>query len=90
MSPTLPHSASLLPNTNKKQTKSKMPSVIRVLAGAMLLAAPATAAFDNMGPAAFMWPPDRPWSADADNTAPCGSDSGPVNRTSFPMSMKAV
>ncbi|KAI5358254.1 hypothetical protein Slin15195_G065810 [Septoria linicola] len=40
----------------------------------------------EMGPAAFMWPEDRPWSADADNTAPCGSSSGVGLRTEFPMS----
>ncbi|TQV94871.1 GPI anchored protein [Cordyceps javanica] len=35
---------------------------------------------DTIGPAAFMWPPDRVWSADADNTAPCGSiaDNGRI------------
>ncbi|KAF4775642.1 WSC2 [Colletotrichum scovillei] len=40
---------------------------------------------DNMGPAAFLWPPDREWSADADNTAPCGSTNGPGVRTEFPL-----
>ncbi|KAJ9136855.1 hypothetical protein NKR23_g9497 [Pleurostoma richardsiae] len=39
----------------------------------------------DMGPAAFMWPPDRTWSSDEDNTAPCGSSSGVGNRTSFPL-----
>lgn len=39
----------------------------------------------EMGPAAFMWPPDRVWSAVADNTAPCGSIAGVSNRTQFPM-----
>ncbi|CEJ89800.1 hypothetical protein VHEMI05624 [[Torrubiella] hemipterigena] len=52
---------------------------------ALLAGHASAAAFDNMGPAAFLSPPDRPWSPDADNTAPCGSDSGPVNRTQFPM-----
>jgi hypothetical protein len=37
-----------------------------------------------MGPVQFLWPADRPWSADADNTAPCGSNSGVTNRTQFP------
>ncbi|GKT95770.1 GPI-anchored protein (WSC2) [Colletotrichum tofieldiae] len=40
---------------------------------------------DKMGPAAFLWPPDREWSADADNTAPCGSTNGPGVRTEFPL-----
>lgn len=40
---------------------------------------------DYMGPAAFMWPPDRVWSGDMDNQAPCGSRSGVVNRTDFPL-----
>lgn len=39
----------------------------------------------SIGPAAFMWPPDRVWSADADNTAPCGSIAGVQNRTTFPL-----
>ncbi|KXS94961.1 hypothetical protein AC578_3837 [Pseudocercospora eumusae] len=39
----------------------------------------------EMGPAAFMWPPDRPWSAEADNIPPCGSSSGVGNRTEFPL-----
>ncbi|KAJ9133032.1 Gpi anchored protein [Pleurostoma richardsiae] len=43
-----------------------------------------------MGPVAFLWPDDRPWSADADNTAPCGSSSGVVNRTIFPLSQGSV
>lgn len=41
---------------------------------------------DSMGPAAFMWPADRVWSAAMDNTAPCGSVAGPGNRTGFPLS----
>jgi hypothetical protein len=41
---------------------------------------------DFMGPAAFMWPPDRVWSGDMDNQAPCGSRAAPGNRTKFPMS----
>lgn len=43
-----------------------------------------------MGPVAFMWPPDRVWTAAADNIAPCGSPSGPANRTLFPMSQGSV
>jgi hypothetical protein len=38
-----------------------------------------------MGPAAFIWPPDRPWSADVDNIAPCGSSAGVGNRTKYPV-----
>ncbi|KAF6834461.1 hypothetical protein CPLU01_04926 [Colletotrichum plurivorum] len=53
------------------------------LFGAMLLGNVMGA--DNMGPAAFLWPPDREWSADADNTAPCGSTKGPGVRTEFPL-----
>lgn len=40
----------------------------------------------EMGPAAFMWPEDRVWAGDADNTAPCGSVAAIVSRTEFPMS----
>ncbi|KAF4461612.1 WSC2 Glucoamylase III (alpha-14-glucan-glucosidase) [Fusarium albosuccineum] len=40
---------------------------------------------DEMGPAAFMWPPDRVWSGDMDNQAPCGSRASPGNRTDFPI-----
>ncbi|KAI1485756.1 hypothetical protein F5X96DRAFT_658239 [Biscogniauxia mediterranea] len=43
-----------------------------------------------MGPVAFLWPADRPWSASADNVAPCGSTSGPSNRTIFPLSQGSV
>ncbi|KAJ5784019.1 uncharacterized protein N7518_009696 [Penicillium psychrosexuale] len=39
----------------------------------------------EMGPAAFLWPPDRLWGAAYDNNAPCGSSTGPVNRTNFPL-----
>lgn len=51
-----------------------------------VMAIPASAFAEGMGPAAFMWPADRPWTADADNTPPCGSPEGPGNRTQFPMS----
>ncbi|KAI1495936.1 hypothetical protein F5X99DRAFT_401917 [Biscogniauxia marginata] len=43
-----------------------------------------------MGPVAFLWPADRPWSASADNVAPCGSTSGSSNRTMFPLSQGNV
>ncbi|PLB51349.1 hypothetical protein P170DRAFT_455537 [Aspergillus steynii IBT 23096] len=39
----------------------------------------------EMGPVAFMWPPDRKWGEKYDNNAPCGSSTGPVNRTDFPL-----
>ncbi|KAK9246646.1 hypothetical protein V1506DRAFT_534847 [Lipomyces tetrasporus] len=42
-----------------------------------------------MGPAAFLWPPDREWSDDRDNT-PCGSPTNAVNRTEFPLTDGAV
>ncbi|KAJ4248796.1 hypothetical protein NW762_012634 [Fusarium torreyae] len=45
---------------------------------------------DEMGPAAFMWPPDRVWSGDVDNKAPCGSRSSAGNRTEFPLTGGAV
>ncbi|VUC23784.1 unnamed protein product [Clonostachys rosea] len=61
-----------------------------ITAGLVLLASIASAEdakYTNMGPAAFMWPPDRVWSGDADNTAPCGSIAAPnnSNRTDFPL-----
>ncbi|KAF5103891.1 hypothetical protein D0Z03_000020 [Geotrichum reessii] len=40
----------------------------------------------TMGPVAFLWPPDREWSEDAENTAPCGTTAGPMtNRSQFPL-----
>jgi hypothetical protein len=39
-----------------------------------------------MGPVAFLWPDDRPWSAIYDNTGPCGSSLGVSNRTTYPLS----
>ncbi|KAK9453820.1 hypothetical protein V1511DRAFT_512259 [Dipodascopsis uninucleata] len=44
----------------------------------------------EMGPVAFLWPPDREWNDNYDNTAPCGSLSGIVNRTEFPLTDGAV
>ncbi|KAK3377609.1 hypothetical protein B0H63DRAFT_221023 [Podospora didyma] len=38
-----------------------------------------------MGPAAFMWPPDRVWSGQMDNIAPCGSVDSVGTRTLFPL-----
>lgn len=42
---------------------------------------------NTMGPVDFLWPSSREWSADADNTAPCGSTEGVTDRTVFPLSM---
>lgn len=39
----------------------------------------------TMGPVAFLWPSDRPWSASADNIGPCGSSASITNRTTFPI-----
>ncbi|KAM0302782.1 hypothetical protein ACHAPM_004785 [Fusarium culmorum] len=50
----------------------------------------ATVTDEEMGPAAFMWPPDRVWSGDMDNRAPCGSRAGAGNRTEFPLTGGAV
>ncbi|KAE8393078.1 hypothetical protein BDV23DRAFT_192013 [Aspergillus alliaceus] len=44
----------------------------------------------KMGPVAFMWPPDRPWGAAYDNTAPCGSSAGVSNRTDFPLTNPSI
>ncbi|KAF2630897.1 hypothetical protein BU25DRAFT_387168 [Macroventuria anomochaeta] len=44
----------------------------------------------SMGPVAFLWPPDRVWDAQHDNTTPCGSSAGPSNRTIYPLSQGAV
>jgi hypothetical protein len=43
-----------------------------------------------MGPVAFMWPPDRPWAAEEDNTGPCGSAKGPAERTQYPLTQGSV
>lgn len=56
-----------------------------VFALASLYASKVSGATD-MGPAAFLWPPDRAWGAAQDNTAPCGSSAGVTNRTEFPLS----
>lgn len=45
---------------------------------------------DDMGPAAFLWPPDREWLSYHDNVAPCGTSKGPTNRTDFPLSNHCV
>ncbi|PPJ58134.1 hypothetical protein CBER1_02607 [Cercospora berteroae] len=39
----------------------------------------------NVGPAAFLWPPERPFSAETDTISPCGSTRGVQTRTEFPM-----
>lgn len=64
-----------------------MKTVLHVIGLFGLLARLVTAQLDSdMGPAAFLWPTDRAYSAANDNTAPCGSAAGVSNRTSFPMS----
>ncbi|KID79378.1 uncharacterized protein G6M90_00g020290 [Metarhizium brunneum] len=64
-------------------------ALLRLLAVLAMATSVATAAnpttSDDMGPAAFMWPEDRVWSAAADNTAPCGSVARVGNRTNFPL-----
>jgi hypothetical protein len=60
--------------------------LVILLAGVIAIFANVQAA-EDMGPAAFLWPPDRTWSAAKDNTPPCGSAAGVGNRTSFPLSM---
>ncbi|KAK6362693.1 hypothetical protein TWF730_000149 [Orbilia blumenaviensis] len=44
----------------------------------------------SMGPVAFLWPLDRPWTAADDNKGPCGSPSGPTTRSDFPLVGGAV
>ncbi|KAM3425269.1 hypothetical protein BST61_g7217 [Cercospora zeina] len=39
----------------------------------------------NIGPAAFLWPRERPLIADADATPPCGLTNAVQTRTEFPM-----
>lgn len=72
-----------------------MASFKTVFSGLAFMAASANAAIDmgdtdEMGPAAFMWPADRVWSAAMDNTAPCGSVANPGNRSEFPMRMSLL
>ena len=66
-----------------------MAPLVSAVAGLAMLASAAMAQMtsEDTGPAAFMWPKDRVWSAAADNTAPCGSIAGAGNRTLFPMRM---
>lgn len=72
--------------TLSTQTRTMHFSMSAVLLAVLRVAAESTTAYPPMGPAAFMWPTDRPWSADTDNIAPCGSSSGVGPRTEFPMS----
>ncbi|KAF7293980.1 hypothetical protein MKEN_01461800 [Mycena kentingensis (nom. inval.)] len=65
------------------------PLTIAVAASALSWIMGVYAATD-MGPAAFLWPPDRAWAAAQDNTAPCGSSTGVVNRTEFPLANGAL
>lgn len=76
--------------TSYPETKkyTAMRGYTALLALASLSFAPCQAAdtATDMGPAAFLWPPDRAWSSAADNTAPCGSNADIGNRTEFPLS----
>ncbi|KAI2629630.1 hypothetical protein GGR54DRAFT_585876 [Hypoxylon sp. NC1633] len=70
-------------------------SYLAAMAGSRLVAGDEKAHGDGlegtiMGPVAFLWPDSRPWSASADNSGPCGSPSGVVNRTDFPLSQGTV
>ncbi|KAI1382296.1 hypothetical protein F4677DRAFT_401556 [Hypoxylon crocopeplum] len=70
-------------------------SYLAALAGSQLVAGDGEAHGEGaegtiMGPVAFLWPDDRPWSASTDNSGPCGSPSGVVNRTTFPLSQGTV
>ncbi|KAH6638580.1 hypothetical protein BKA67DRAFT_588877 [Truncatella angustata] len=78
-------------------------NTLRLLAGlSWLAAAPLARADDDaevhgegdegtiMGPVAFLWPDDRPWSATYDNIGPCGSSSGVSNRTIYPLTQGEV
>lgn len=61
-------------------------SALLVLANLYLSGTNAADTATDMGPTAFLWPPDRTWGAAQDNTAPCGSSAGVTNRTDFPLS----
>ncbi|KAI1808389.1 hypothetical protein F4811DRAFT_295507 [Daldinia bambusicola] len=70
-------------------------SYIAALAGSQLVAGDGEAHGEGlegsvMGPVAFLWPNDRPWSASSDNIGPCGSSSGVSNRTAFPLTQGTV
>lgn len=60
-------------------------TVAASLAGYALGQAHGESYAQTMGPVAFLWPPDREWSETQENIAPCGSSSGVVNRTDFPL-----
>lgn len=79
-------------NTNKQSKMHlRAPHTFLHLLSLLALAGPAFSqdhgeeAATEMGPVAFMWPPDREWGAAQDNRAPCGSSQGVVNRTDFPL-----
>ncbi|KAI1470178.1 uncharacterized protein F4812DRAFT_457570 [Daldinia caldariorum] len=70
-------------------------SYIAALVGSRLVAGDGEAHGEGlegsiMGPVAFLWPNDRPWSASTDNIGPCGSSSGVSNRTAFPLTQGTV
>ncbi|VVT56303.1 uncharacterized protein SAPINGB_P004947 [Magnusiomyces paraingens] len=63
-----------------------------LISAASILFASSTSAQDHgeeysqtMGPVAFLWPPDRDWSENTENVAPCGSSAQVGNRTTFPL-----
>jgi len=64
-------------------------SVVLALASTFAALAGAQESSD-MGPAAILWPPDRPWAAAQDNIPPCGSSAGVGNRTEFPLGMNPL
>lgn len=57
----------------------------RLLFAVLVAGAVSVMAGYDMGPAAFMCPPDRAWNASLDNTAPCGSVDNVTSRTQFPL-----
>ncbi|KAF2215755.1 hypothetical protein CERZMDRAFT_94149 [Cercospora zeae-maydis SCOH1-5] len=56
-----------------------------LLAAARVFASHETPDAGDIGPAAFLWPRERPLIADADASPPCGSTNGLHTRTDFPM-----
>lgn len=59
--------------------------VTALLSAFFVSSAIAVGTSDSMGPAGFLWPPDREWSDEHDNSAPCGSDAQVGERTTFPI-----
>ena len=67
--------------------KMRLPLYILLFVGAAHAQDHGEEGSKEMGPVAFLWPPDRTWGAAYDNTAPCGSNeiASESNRTDFPM-----